>query len=203
MPLESIVYVVDDDDAVREGLELVIAGAGLRVETYGAAEEFLERYPAHQPGCLVLDIEMPGISGLELQERLTAEGITLPIIILTGHGDVPGAVRALKKGAVDFLEKPFRSEALLGRIRQALERDAEIRRESERRASITERLARLTPREREILDMVVTGKPNKVIGIELGISERTVELHRSRIMKKMEARTLPDLMRLTLPARND
>jgi RNA polymerase sigma factor (sigma-70 family) len=198
MPLEPTVFVVDDDEALRRGLLLLIRSKGLNVETFASAEAFLQRCDDQCTGCLILDIEMPGISGLELQERLAAQGIYLPIIILTGHADVPGAVRALQGGAIDFIEKPFKAETLLDRIRRAIQRDQANRTRLSQQATISQRFDRLTPRERQVLDLVVNGKSNKVIGIDLGISERTVELHRSRIMKKLEARSMAALMRLAL-----
>jgi len=198
---ESTVFVVDDDDAVRDGLRMLLESAGLQAQSFRSPEEFIAGYRPDRAGCLVLDIRMPGMSGLELQQRLPALGIALPVIILTGHGDVPAAVQALKSGAVDFIEKPFDAELLLERIRGALARDAESRRREAGRARCGERLARLTPREREVMKLMVAGKANKVIATELGISERTVELHRSRVMRKMQARSLPELVRTLLEHR--
>lgn len=195
---EPTVFIVDDDDAVRDALKLLMESAGLRAETYATGQAFLNACRPERAGCLVLDIRMPGLSGLELQERLSAAGISLPVIMLTGHGDVPAAVRALKAGAVDFLEKPYESERLLERIRQAIARDAEERVASDLQAEAAQRLEQLTPREREVMELVVAGKANKVIAFELHISERTVELHRGRIMRKMGVRSLPELVRLIL-----
>ena len=193
------VFVVDDDQAVRDSLALLVQSVGLDVETYASAGEFLDAFEADRPGCLVTDIRMPGMSGLELQEKLTEDGALIPVIVLTGHGDVPAAVRALKGGAVDFVEKPFNPQALLDLVQQAIARDADIRAQAAREAELAERRALLTPREQEVMELVVAGKANKVIAIDLDISERTVELHRGRIMKKMRVRSLAELMRLVLP----
>ena len=197
------VFVVDDDRAVRESLALLVQSVGLEVETFSGAGEFLDAYQPDLGGCLITDIRMPGMSGLELQERLTEEGYHIPVIVLTGFGDVPAAVRALKGGAVDFVEKPFNPQALLDLVQQALARDAELREQAAREADLAERMARLTPREREVMALVVAGRANKVIAIDLSISERTVELHRGRIMKKMQARSLAELMRIVLPPGDD
>ena len=193
------VFVVDDDRAVRESLALLVQSVGLEVETFSGAGEFLDAYQPDRRGCLITDIRMPGMSGLELQERLTEEGYHIPVIVLTGFGDVPAAVRALKGGAVDFVEKPFNPQALLDLVQQALVREAELREQADREANLAEHMALLTPREREVMALVVAGKANKVIAIDLSISERTVELHRGRIMKKMQARSLAELMRIVLP----
>ena len=167
----------------------------------GQLAEFLERFGDHQlPGCLVLDIRMPGLGGLELQEELIKRGNTLPIIFITGHGDVPMAVEAMQKGAVDFIQKPFRDQELLDRVREALATDEERREEQQLHAKVNERLSRLTNREREVFDLVVTGKPNKVIAYELGVSQRTVEIHRARVMEKMQARSLADLVKMHMTA---
>jgi RNA polymerase sigma factor (sigma-70 family) len=169
-------------------------------EIYSSGDEFLENVDDHRPGCLVLDIRMPGLGGLELQEELIKRGSTLPIIFITGHGDVPMAVDAMQKGAVDFIQKPFRDQDLLDRIREALKTDQERREEQQKHAEVAERLARLTNREREVFDLVVTGKPNKVIAYELGVSQRTVEIHRARVMEKMQARSLADLVKMHMTA---
>jgi two-component system response regulator FixJ len=196
---EITVFVVDDDRAVRESLALLVQSVGLEVETFAGAGEFLDAYRPDRCGCLITDIRMPGMSGLELQERLTADGYHIPVIVLTGFGDVPAAVRALKGGAVDFVEKPFNPQALLDLVQQAIVRDTELREQAAREADVAERMALLTPREREVMGLVVAGKANKVVAIDLSISERTVELHRGRIMKKMRARSLAELMRIVLP----
>ena len=199
MNAQITVFVVDDDRAVRESLALLVQSVGLEVETFAGAGEFLDAYRPDRRGCLITDIRMPGMSGLELQERLTADGYHIPVIVLTGFGDVPAAVRALKGGAVDFVEKPFNPQALLDLVQQAIVRDTELREQAARAADVAERKALLTPREREVMALVVAGKANKVVAIDLSISERTVELHRGRIMKKMQARSLAELMRIVLP----
>ncbi|MDX2315994.1 MAG: response regulator transcription factor [Gammaproteobacteria bacterium] len=203
MNAQITVFVVDDDRAVRESLALLVQSVGLEVETFAGAGEFLDAYRPDRLGCLITDIRMPGMSGLELQERLTEDGYHIPVIVLTGFGDVPAAVRALKGGAVDFVEKPFNPQALLDLVQQALVRDTELREQAAREADLAERMALLTPREREIMALVVAGKANKVIAIDLSISERTVELHRGRIMKKMQARSVAELMRIVLPPGGD
>ncbi len=163
---------------------------------FASADEFLQGEEDHRAGCLVLDIRMPGLGGLELQEELISRGNTLPIIFVTGHGDVPMAVDAMQKGAVDFIQKPFRDQELLDRIREALLTDKERREELEQHAEVESRLQKLTKREHEVFDLVVTGKPNKVIAYELDVSQRTVEIHRARVMEKMEARSLAALVRM-------
>lgn len=195
---EQTVFVVDDDAAVRDSLSWLIKSVGLKVETFGSAQEFLAAVDKKKAGCVVLDVRMPGMSGLELQEKLACEKILLPVIIITGHGDVPMAVRAVKSGAFDFIEKPFNDQVLLDRIQQALKRDVETRKVEGHRAEVSTKLALLTPREREVLELVVAGNPNKVIAAQLGISCRTVEIHRGRVMEKMEASSLSDLVRLGL-----
>ena len=178
---ESMVFIVDDDEAMRDALDTLIRSVGMKTVLHASADEFLASYDPEQPGCLVLDVRMPGMSGLELQDRLVEEGVDLPVIIITGHGDVPMAVRAMRAGALDFLEKPFREQDLLHRIHQAIERDAKIRRERAAKADIVARLASLTSREREVMERVVAGKHNKAIASELGVSHKTVEFHRSLI----------------------
>lgn len=195
---EPTVFIVDDEAQVRDALKLLMDSVGLAAETFASAQEYLDQFDAQRPGCLVLDIRMPGMSGLELQERLSKEPLHPPIVIITGHGDVPMAVRALQAGAVDFIEKPFRDQVLLDSVHRAITRDAEQRGEASRVADIEARLQRLTPREREVLDLIMTGMRNKVIAVELGVSQSTVEAHRSKVMEKMEAKTLSDLMRMML-----
>lgn len=195
---EQTVFVVDDDAAVRDSLSWLIKSVGLKVETFGSAQEFLAAVDKKKAGCVVLDVRMPGMSGLELQEKLAADKILLPVIIITGHGDVPMAVRAVKSGAFDFIEKPFNDQVLLDRIQQALKRDVETRKVEGHKSEVSTKLALLTPREREVLDLVVAGNPNKVIAAQLGISCRTVEIHRGRVMEKMEANSLSELVRLGL-----
>jgi FixJ family two-component response regulator len=200
--LEPTVFVVDDDDAIRDSLQMLIKSVGLGVETFGTAKQFLAVHDPERPGCLVLDLRMPEMSGLELQDRLSKNGSTLPIIFITGHGDVPAAVSAMQAGAIDFLQKPFRDQDLLDRIQQAIERDAAIRRKLRDRSEIQSRMARLTPRESEIMTLVVRGDANKAIAYDLGLSERTVEIHRARVMKKMEADSLPQLVQLVVRVRD-
>lgn len=192
------VFVVDDDAAVRDSLSWLIKSVGLNVETFGSAQEFLNACTPSRAGCLVLDVRMPGMSGLDLQEKLAGQRIFLPVIIITGHGDVPMAVRTVKSGAFDFIEKPFNDQVLLDRIQQALEKDAEQRIHQAEHDEISRRINKLTPREKEVMDMVVGGNPNKIIASELGISCRTVEIHRGRVMEKMQANSLSDLMRIGL-----
>lgn len=201
MSFETTVFVVDDDPDVRKSLQRLIESVRLPVETFGSAQEFLEAYDPMQPGCLVLDVRMPGMSGLELQERLARDHRTLPVIIITAHGDLPMAVQAMKHGAVDVIEKPFRDQILLDRIQQAIDRDAKSREEAALRADINSRLQQLTPREREVLDMLIGGNRNKAIAEALGVSQKTVEFHRANIMTKMRANTLADVVRQALGVR--
>ena len=196
MTTERVVFVVDDDPAVRESLEVLLQSAGLASRAYSNAQEFLDERPGDIIGCLIVDIRMPGLSGLELQEELNRRGSRLPLIILTGHGDVPAAVQALKAGAADFLQKPFNPQSLLDLVEEALNRHTRIRDADARRAEIASRLDTLTPREREVMALIVRGNANKVVALDLGISERTVELHRSRVMKKMRTRSLANLARM-------
>ncbi|HLS80892.1 MAG TPA: response regulator FixJ [Steroidobacter sp.] len=192
------IFIVDDDAAVRDALKLLLRSVGQAVETFGSAQEFLDAYSEDRPGCLVLDIRMPGMSGLELQQRLNEKHSILPIIFITGHGDVPMAVEAMQAGAVDFIQKPFRDQDLIDRINQALEKDSSNRAALGERNDIRRRLETLTPREREVLDLVVHGKANKVIAGDLKLSQRTVEIHRARVMEKMQASSLAHLVRMVL-----
>jgi len=192
------VFVVDDDEQVRDAMKLLMNSVGLQVETFASGEEYLEQFDPARPGCLLLDVRMQGISGLDVQERLVLEQVQPPIIIITGHGDVPMAVRAVKAGAVDFIEKPFNEQVLLDSVHRAIELDGEHRGRALQLADISEHLQRLTPREREILNLVVAGKRNKEIARELGISQSTVEAHRAKVMEKMQAESLSDLMRMML-----
>jgi FixJ family two-component response regulator len=190
------VFIVDDDAAIRFAMQSLMESVGLQHEIFASADEFLEKVTAQPPGCLVLDIRMPGLGGLELQQELISRNNTLPIIFITGHGDVPMAVEAMQKGAVDFIQKPFRDQELLDRIREALATDQRRRAKRERVEQVRARLAKLTKREREVFDLVVTGKPNKIIAFELDVSQRTIEIHRARVMEKMEAGSLADLVKM-------
>lgn len=196
----ATVFVVDDDDAVRTSLRLLLKSVGLPVETFGSAQEFLDAFDAERAGCLVLDIRMPGMSGLELQQKLNEMHAIIPIVFITGHGDVPMAVEAMQHGAVDFIQKPFRDQDLIDRINQALERDKENRAGLKERDAIRRRMEQLTPREREVLDLVTQGKANKVIAGDLNVSQRTVEIHRARVMEKMGASSLAHLVRMVIEA---
>jgi FixJ family two-component response regulator len=193
---DAAVYVVDDDDSVRKSLARLIRSVGLHVETFPSAQAFLEAPPADRPSCLILDLRLPGASGLELQTALGDAGRILPIIFISGVATVPASVRAMKGGALDFLQKPFDEAELLDRIRQALSRSHEARAEHAQRAAIERRLASLTRRERQVLDLVVTGKLNKQIAVELGAAEKTIKIHRGRVMRKMEAESVADLVRM-------
>ena len=194
----STVYIVDDDQAIRHAMELLMRSVGLDYEIFHSGDEFLSSYTNERAGCLVLDIRMPGLGGLELQEKLNELGSTLPIIFITGHGDVPMAVEAMQKGAVDFIQKPFRDQELLDQISEAVKTDQARRSERDQKTEVLDHVGKLTKREREVMDLVVTGKPNKVIAYELGVSQRTVEIHRARVMEKMEASALADLVRMHL-----
>ncbi|HKT73837.1 MAG TPA: response regulator transcription factor [Steroidobacteraceae bacterium] len=197
------VYIVDDDDAVRSSLRLLLKSVGLNATAQGSAQEFLSSYDPQQPGCLVLDVRMPGMSGLELQQQLNLRGAVIPVIFITGHGDVPMAVEAMQHGAFDFLQKPFRDQDLIERIQKALERDRTSRAQLRERSLIRERRESLTPREREVLDLVTSGKPNKVMAADLGVSQRTVEIHRARVMEKMGASSLAQLVRMVLDLQSE
>jgi FixJ family two-component response regulator len=194
---DSIVYVVDDDSSVREAIKSLIRSVGLRVETFGTAQEFLKSARPDAPGCVVLDVRLPGLSGLDLQRELAANGINLPVIFITGHGDIPMSVRAMKAGALEFLTKPFRDQDLLDAILQALERDLSARQQRSETAELRERFDSLTAREREVMGLVVSGLLNKQIAGELGTSEVTIKIHRSQVMKKMGAGSLAELVRMT------
>lgn len=192
------VFIVDDDEAVRSSLRLLIRSVGLQAQAFASARDFLDAYDARHPGCLVLDVRMPGMSGLELQQELNQRGATIPVVFITGHGDVPMAVEAMQQGAFDFLQKPFRDQDLLDRVQRAMARDAESRASMAARSEIVTRLASLTPRETEVLRLVTRGKANKVVGAELGVSQRTVEIHRAHVMEKMHAGSLAELVRMVL-----
>jgi len=194
--LQSIVFVVDDDASVRNALKSLIRSVGLQVELFGSAQEFLQSKRPDVPSCLILDIRLPGISGLDFQRKLAEANIPIPIIFITGHGDIPMSVRAMKAGAVEFLAKPFRDQDLLDAIHIALERDAARRKQERDIATLKERFEWLTPREREVLPLVVSGLPNKQIAAEIGTSETTVKVHRGQLMRKMGADSLPELVRM-------
>jgi len=194
--LKPIVFVVDDDISVRESLEALIRCEGWESETFASAEAFLDRPRVLAPSCLILDVSLPDLNGLDLQKRIASDRKDMPIIFITGHGDVPMTVRAMKAGAVEFLTKPFKDEALLSAIRHSIERShATLRRETETGA-LREYYASLTPREKEVLALVVSGLSNKQVGVELGISEITVKAHRGKVMQKMQADSLPGLVKI-------
>ncbi len=192
-----MVYVVDDDDAVRYSLGFLLKSAGLPISPHVSAQEFLTAYNAAQPSCLVLDICMPNMSGLELQRQLNLRRAVIPVVFITGHGDIPTAVEAMRGGAFDFLEKPFRDRELIDRVHRALERDAGNR-DPRNAHHISERLESLTAREREVLRLVSTGKLNKVIATDLGVSRRTVEAHRAHVMEKLGVQSLAQLVRIVM-----
>ncbi|TSD85483.1 response regulator transcription factor [Mycobacterium sp. KBS0706] len=196
-----VVHIVDDDEAVRLSLSFLLETAGFRVETHHSAVAFLDRSGIPTQGCIVTDVRMPEMDGLTLQQKLVERGIALPVIVMTGHGDIPIAVQALKAGAVDFLEKPFDDELLISAVRTALERNQRDRGRQSETAVLSSRLVALTPREQEVLAALVKGDPNKTIAYDLGISARTVEVHRARVMEKMQARNLSDLVRMWLALR--
>ncbi len=200
MSSEPTVFVVDDDQAIRSSLKWLIESVDLNVAVYETADEFMRDYYPGRAGCLLLDVRMPGMSGLELQEHLVQRQINIPVIIITGHGDVPMAVRAMKAGAVDFIEKPFNDELLLESIRKALAVDERQRNQQSQRAGLAARLAHLTPREHEVMMMVTEGRANKEIASTLGVSAKTVEAHRARVMEKMEAGSLAELVRMVIAA---
>jgi FixJ family two-component response regulator len=193
-PENQTVFIVDDDAAVREAIAILVGSVDLYTETFDSGTAFLDGYSPERSGCLVLDVRMRGLGGLELQQVLNQLNYDIPIIFITGHGDVSLAVQAMRAGAFDFLEKPFRDQYLLERVNQALQLDLDRRRGRVERAVIQGQLARLTPREREVMERIVQGQPNKVVAIELGLSERTVEIHRAKVMAKAGARSLAELI---------
>jgi FixJ family two-component response regulator len=197
---EPTVFVIDDDDAVRNSLCLLLKSLGMPAVAHESAEAFLAAYDDEQPGCIVLDVRMPGMSGPELQDALTRRGAPIPVIFITGHGDVPMAVEAMRHGAVDFLQKPFSDKDLVDRIQLALTADRRNRETMGVKDEIRARFAALTPRERQVLDLVTQGKSNKVIAGDLGASQRTVEIHRAHVMEKMGASSLAQLVRMTMIA---
>lgn len=196
MDTEATVYVVDDDPAVRESLKYLIESAGFQVEVFPTAQAFLDANVPRTPGCVLIDVRMPGMGGLELQERLRKEPLSHPVIIITGHGDIPMAIRAVRGGALEFIEKPFDDWSLLEAVRRAIDLDRQTRDERERRSVVLRRAEKLTPREREVMNLVVAGKPNKGIAAELGISQKTVEIHRANAVRKMHADSVADLVRM-------
>lgn len=196
--VEPTVFVVDDDEAIRKALSLLLKSVNIISETYESAQEFLDAYDPSRPGCLVLDVRMPGMSGLDLQKHLADKGITIPIVIITGHGDVPMAVEAVKMGAVEFIEKPFRDQVLLESVQKGINLDAELRVDAAERAKIAERLDQLTTREKQVMELVVAGKPNKAIASELELSQKTVEFHRAHVMEKSGANSVAELVRMAL-----
>lgn len=200
MQNEPMVHVVDDDDAVREALQLLMRSDDIPVQTYASAEDFLEQQAHSRPGCLLLDMRMPGINGLELLNILKEHDSPLPVVFITGHGDVGMAVEAMKAGAVDFIEKPFDNERLLKVMHNCLADSVSIKDSYERRQEMQERIAHLTKREREVMDLLVAGKQNKLIALELDISPRTVELHRAKVMEKLQAHTLSEVVRTAILA---
>ena len=192
------IYIVDDDDGMRRALTVLMTTVGYHAVPFAKPTDFLAKHDPRQPGCLVLDVRMPEMSGLEVQQQLNRSGSMVPVILITGHGDIPMAVQAMKDGAFDFLQKPFRDQELLDRINAALKQDAENRAAVERLADVKARAESLTPREREVMALVVDGRANKVIAIDLGLSERTVEIHRANVMEKMGARSVAHLVKMHL-----
>lgn len=201
MNQDPTVFIVDDDEAVRDALGVLMNAAGIPAETFQGARGFLESVAEDRPGCLVLDARMPEIDGLELQRLLAARGSRMPVIMVTGHGDVPMAVQAMRAGAFDFITKPFDSQGLLARIREAIELDAKTRKQRVDRAAIEARLADLTPRETEVMELIVAGRSSKSIAEALGSSFNTVQNQRARILKKMQAESTADLVRMVMIAR--
>jgi two-component system response regulator FixJ len=200
MPTEAIVHVIDDDEAVRQSVEFLLRTSGIAAKTYGSAAAFLAALPKTDSGCVITDVRMPEISGIDLLRHLGDRRISIPVIVITGHGDVPLAVEAMKAGAVDFLEKPFDDELLLRSVRSALNRSQENAERESERAELDARIAALTSRERDVLDGLVAGKPNKIIAFDLSISPRTVEIYRANLMTKMQAASLSELVRMALLA---
>jgi len=194
----AVVMVVDDDAGVRNAMRSLLKSVGLNSALFASAQEFLDSYQPSQLGCLVLDIRMPGMSGMELQQQLNLRGAVVPVIFMSGHGDIPMAVEAMQHGAFDFLQKPFRDQDLLDRIQRAIVKDAELRQSLGEHARIKTHLESLTPREREVLDLMTQGKQNKSIAQDLGVSPRTVEIHRARVMEKMNAQSVAELVRMML-----
>jgi two-component system response regulator FixJ len=201
MATDAVVHLIDDDEAVRQAVAFLLATSGFAVRVYESAVAFLDALPSVQPGCVVTDVRMPGLDGLALQRELKTRGVALPVIVVTGHGDVPLAVEAMKAGAVDFIEKPFNDESLLSAIRVAIDRHARNARRSEEITEIKAKLASLSPREHEVLDGLIAGLPNKTIAYDLKISARTVEVHRANLMTRMGAHSVADLVRMVFIVR--
>jgi two-component system, LuxR family, response regulator FixJ len=200
MAADAIVHVIDDDEAVRQSIEFLLRTSGVTARTYDCASAFLDVLETIESGCIITDVRMPGISGIDLLRHLGEMQIRIPVIVITGHGDVPLAVEAMKSGAVDFLEKPFEDDLLLRSVRSALNRSQENAARDAERAEVEARLATLTNRERDVLEGLVAGKPNKIIAFDLAISPRTVEIYRANVMTKMQAASLSELVRITLVA---
>jgi two-component system, LuxR family, response regulator FixJ len=196
--IEPTVFIVDDDEAVRDSLGLLLRSVGYRARCYAGARDFLKAFDPRDYGCLVLDIRMPGMTGLELQKHLAEIGCNIPIVFITGHGDIPMAVEAVRQGAVDFLQKPFEDQELVDRINEALKQAAEQREGELEKLQILDRIDSLTAREKQVMGQVVLGKANKVIAGDLGVSQRTVEIHRARVMEKMQAKSLAHLVRMVM-----
>ena len=193
---EATVFIVDDDQAVRESLADLMDSVDIKVETFATANDFLSSYSADSIGCLILDIRMPGMSGLELQQELNRREALIPVILITGHGDVPMAVQAMRQGALDFLQKPFRDQELLDRVNHALQSSNHHSDNQQQTQSVKNHIQELTPREHQVMEMIIEGKANKVIALDLGLSQRTIEVHRANVMHKLQARSLADLVRI-------
>lgn len=192
------VYVVDDDEAVRESLSWLISSVGLKVETFGSAQDFLDVFNPERPACMIVDVRMPGMNGLELQRRLADKATCLPVIVVTGHGDVQMAVHAMKDGAFDFIEKPYNDQAILDQVQKAIAECKDRRSRESWRQQVEQMVEQLTPREREVMDKIITGETNKSIARSLSISDKTVEAHRAKVMEKMQSSSMADLMRKAL-----
>jgi two-component system response regulator FixJ len=201
--VQPTIYVVDDDDGMRRALDTLLSTVGYRTAVFSRPSEFLAQFKPEAHSCVVLDIRMPEMSGLEVQQQLNRRGSLLPVIFITGHGDVPMAVQAMKEGAFEFIQKPFRDQDLLDRINHALKQDADNRTNAARRSEVQHRLESLTPREKQVMNFIVDGSANKVIAIDLGLSERTVEIHRAKVMEKMGARSVAHLVKLHLTLADD
>ena len=201
--VQPTIYVVDDDDGMRRALDTLLSTVGYKTAVFSRPSEFLAKFKPEAHSCLVLDIRMPEMSGLEVQQQLNRRGSMLPVIFITGHGDVPMAVQAMKEGAFEFIQKPFRDQDLLDRINHALKQDADNRTNAARRSEVQHRLESLTPREKQVMNFIVDGSANKVIAIDLGLSERTVEIHRAKVMEKMGARSVAHLVKLHLTLADD